>query len=162
MDLYSFRNKTIVITSREQYNQEGNSHMHYLDELIKSNKVIFIEPAKSWPASRKKLFVKNKNLTLFNYYNLIPYRFFPKFAGKINDIITCFLLSRKLKKESPIILWQFDPYSLEKLPFLKIFKKIYFPLDGYSRDYRDAVFAKRADLLVTVNSTFISHYGSKC
>lgn len=161
MTINNLLNKTILITSREPYNQEGNSHMHYLEILLKTNKVIFIEPAKHWPPKNFKYQVNKENLTIYNYYNLIPYKPFPKLAGKINDLITCFLLHLKLKKEKPLILWQFDPYYLEKIPFLKIWKKVYFPLDGYSRDERDAIFAKRADLLTTVNSTFIDHYYHK-
>lgn len=150
----------IVITSREPYNNEGNSHMRYLDVLIKMHEVVFIQPPEKWPTTSYKNEIVNDNLTIFKYRNILPYRFFPKIVAKINDVITSFCLSRFIKDKS-FILWQFDPYYLEMTPFLSIEKKLYFPLDSYLRDYRDNIFATRSDLLATVNSTFLKHQYSE-
>lgn len=155
------KGKTIVITSREPFNQEGNSHMHYLTALLKTNKVIFIDPPKRWPSFNIKSKRIGKNLTLFPYINIFPYKLSLKVASIINDILTSFFLQFKIQKKEQVILWQFDPYYLEKTPFLNFWRKIYFPLDGYSKDPRDKLFAEKADLLVTVNSTFIEHYYNK-
>lgn len=153
----NFKNLIIIITSREPFNKEGNSHTHYLNELKKSNEVLFINPPYGWPPKKIKAQKPQKNLTVVPYFNLLPHRVFKSFASRVNDFLTCILISKQTGNKK-IILWQFDPYYLEKISFLNINKFIYFPLDAYFRDKRDALFAKRANILVTVNSTFINEY----
>ena len=135
-------NKTIVITSREPFNDEGNSHLHYLHEITKNQKVIFINPPESWPPRKYTTRKPLPNLTVFAYRNYFPMRFAKRFIGKINDYITNYLLKKELGV-SDFILWQFDPYYLSYIKNLNPTRLIYFPLDGYSKDPRDAFFAKR-------------------
>lgn len=158
------KKKLVVITSREPYNNEGNSHMHYLDVLLDKFNVVFINPPEVWPVQNSKPKRISDSLIIFNYCNVFPVRFSEIFFSGLNDLITCFFLNRFIKKEygkKDFLLWQFDPYYLNKISFLNIFKKVYFPLDAYFRDKRDKIFAERADLLVTVNSTFIDSYYHK-
>lgn len=146
--------KTIVITSREPFNTEGNSHMHYVDELKKYNRLLFVDPPRSWPCKRIRVQQKGPNVLLVPYLNVFPMFAFSVFFGKLNDWFTA-LRVMFLLKGSQFILWQFDPYYLSCLGLLRPKRKVYFPLDYYGRDVRDKIFAKRADLLVTVNSLFV-------
>jgi len=146
--------KTIVITSREPYNQEGNSHMHYTNELAKRFNVVFVNPPLKFPTLKFEQNRIHNRLTIVPYLNVFPMRFLPVLFGKLNDMITALFLS-KMVQEKKVILWQFDPYYLSFLAWFKPYKKLYFPLDRYSFDRRDLQVAKNADLLVTVNSTFI-------
>ena len=148
---------TIVITSREPFNTEGNSHMHYVDELKKSHRILFVDPPKSWPCKSFRVQQKEPNVLLVPYLNVFPMFFLPRFFGRLNDWFTALRL-RLLLKDTAFILWQFDPYYLSCLGLLRPSRKIYFPLDGYSRDGRDELLARKSDLLVTVNSTFINAY----
>jgi hypothetical protein len=145
---------TIVITSREPFNTEGNSHMHYVDELKKSHRILFVDPPESWPCKRFSVQQKEPNVVLVPYFNVFPMFILPRFFGKLNDWFTALRIGFLLKR-SQFILWQFDPYYLSSLGLLRPRRKIYFPLDYYGRDIRDKKFAKRADLLVTVNSLFV-------
>ena len=128
--------------------------MHYLDELSKRFNVVIVNPPAKFPTIKFEQKRIAEQLTIVPYLNVFPMRFLPIFFGKLNDVITSLFLGKILKNKQ-VILWQFDPYYLSYLAWFRPYKKLYFPLDRYSFDERDLQVARKADLLVTVNSTFL-------
>jgi hypothetical protein len=160
MPLYPGRT-VIIVTSDEPMGDEGNIHQHYIDVLSEKFPVIVIAPPYGWKVStvfKNRRINHHYTIIEFPYKNYLPLKPFAGLATRIND----YLNSRKLKALVPagkqVIFWKFDPMRMVNTRPIKSVATIYHVSDPFFKRYTDRLLAKTADIVVTVNKLFISHY----
>lgn len=156
---------TIFITSNEPWGDVWYSKQHYANELAKlGNNVYFINAPLKWKASNlfntefrtKKI---DTNLTLVEYNNPFPLRFFKRFFLKLNDSIIGKKLKNLIKNDkNKILWWQFDPFRFVNIPAIPTSKRLYHVVDPYQHIWSDAIIAKKADLIVVVSRFYKKRY----
>lgn len=127
----------IVIISNEAWGTTWYSKHNYAFELAKENRVLFIDPVKSW--SLRDLFrtsvsseTVSENLEVIRYNNRLPIR--SRLLFRLNNN----LVSARLKKYfssreiHSFLFWSFDPYRLHEPKKLGAARAIYQCMDNYA------------------------------
>jgi hypothetical protein len=158
------KSRTIFIFSLEPWGDMWYSKHHYAAHLARSHRVYFISLPDRW--RWKDLFsfeVKEKHVeegvTILEFRNNLPLRFLPKWLANKVAGWNARKLSRYLQPGENL-LWCFHPSTVADHPFLrnKASKVIYHVVDPYQNLPNDDVFARKAHLVVTINTWYLKYY----
>lgn len=162
------KDKTIWILSPEAWGSSFVSKHHYASLLAeKGNRVYFINP----PSAQWQITALSAQLHIVDY-SLGMYRGLNRLPGFLRNLLNRRLL-KKLKahlKETPDIIWSFDPFRFQNLKDFQAAYRIYHPVDVHQTaleqavvDSADVVFStahkilERFDAEGTTPMHFINH-----
>lgn len=157
--------ETIIITSNEPWGDIWYSKQHYTNELVKKGFLVyFVNAPDSWKISDLfswKINVKEVKTNLFtvSYKNIFPTRVIFSLFLKLNDLINCFRLYKKLNlKNQKFIWWQFDFHRFINIWFFKNYKRIYHVVDANMINNLDKKIALDSDLVVCTSPKYTNYY----
>lgn len=160
-----FRNKIIIIISKEDFDGMLMSKQHYAIELSRlDNEVYFINHTDlRQTLKRGDIKVENssfKNLWIVKHRQYYPY--FLKFRFlKLYNILTSWHIKRILKKinKRPDLIWMFDiGNSLPLKYFPSTSRKIYMPVDGPNFTVHEREAVNSAELILSVADEILLQY----
>ncbi|HOY28824.1 MAG TPA: hypothetical protein PLR96_07605 [Flavobacteriales bacterium] len=156
--------RTIFLFSMEPWGDMWYSKHHYANRLAQDHAVYFVGLPDRWRI--KDLFsfgVKVKEtkegVRVVEYRNNLPLRFLPNRLARIVSWLNGLKLKRLYPKE-PVILWTYFPARLLAVDTLrrKGDKLVYHVVDPFQVLPSDTDVARKADLVVAINSWFLSYY----
>lgn len=156
--------RTIFLFSMEPWGDMWYSKHHYANRLAQDHTVYFVGLPDRWRI--KDLFsfgVKVKEtkegVRVVEYRNNLPLRFLPNRLARIVSWFNGLKLKRLYPKE-PVILWTYFPARLLAVDTLrrKGDKLVYHVVDPFQVLPSDTDVARKADLVVAINSWFLSYY----
>lgn len=153
-------NQYILIVSNEPWGAVWYSKHNWAYELSKKNKVVFINPPKTWVfknlfSTKISTFNYSSTLTILNYTNRFPLTRF-EFLSNINELLISQTIKKWLKKNvvSDYIFWTFDPYRFSNPKQFQPKTAIYFRVDKYIND-KEKTLLKNTDKLVVVSKELL-------
>lgn len=157
--------RTIFIFSLEPWGDMWYSKHHYAAYLAKTHKVYFVSLPVHW--HWKDLFsfgVKQtetpQGVHVLEYRNNLPLRFIPRWLSALLAKANAAKL-KPLAIGADVIYWYFHPASVLDRGALRVqgSRIIYHVVDPYQSLPNDSSFARKADLVVTINPWYLKYYG---
>jgi len=140
------------------------SKHHYAAELAKIHGVYFISPPDKW--RWKDLFsfgVKAsptpEGVNVLLYRNNLPLRILPQPLASLIDRLNAWKLSRWMR-HTEVLFWCFHPTRLLDHNVLRRsgIQVVYHVVDPYQTFSNDSDFARKADMIVAINSWYLQYY----
>lgn len=156
--------RTIFIFSMEPWGDMWYSKHHYATRLAREHTVYFVSLPDRWRL--KDLFSfglkvtrSKEGVNVVEYRNNLPLRFLPKWLRDRIDRLNVTKL-RRLYPKDPVVLWAFYPANLLTIDALrrKGDRLIYHVVDPFQVLPSDTTLARKADLVVSINSWYLSYY----
>lgn len=157
--MYQLKNKTILITSNEEWGDIWFSKHNYAYELSKNNKVIFFNPVHKWSIKNfftNKVVIKEikENLFVLNYNNRLPLRsglLFKLNERWLSKNLRYFFNKQNLKLD---LLFSFDPFRITNPKKIGVSKSVYFCVDDYAIDhYGEKVLLSNVDAFISISKS---------
>lgn len=156
--------RTIFIFSMEPWGDMWYSKHHYATHLARHHTVYFVALPDRWRL--KDLFsfgVKvtrtKEGVNVVEYRNNLPLRVLPGWLANLVDRLNATKLKRLYPKE-PVILWTFYPARLLAMRKSRRRKDqlVYHVVDPFQVLPIDTATARKADLVVAINTWFLAYY----
>ena len=155
----------VFVISNEPWGDVWFSKQHYAYELSKlGHQVYFINPVSRWyPQNIFSYKIETttikQGLTVINYKNNLPVRFFPKLFLKLNDKLNTYKLKRLYKNKESVVWWQFDCFRFAWLnKTVRNHKRIYHVVDPYMHTILNKKIALNANLIVCTSTKYLEYY----
>jgi hypothetical protein len=163
----NLKDKTILITSNENWDGIWYSKHNYAWELAKNNHVYFINSPTSWKFSNlfsnlfsNKISIKNINpsLQVISFSNFFPNTIW--ILKEINNLINSIRIRKIVaKKYKSYILFSFTPLILFRPKFIKCKLSLFLVMDMYwTTFYGGNILAKSSDGLILVSEHILKEY----
>jgi hypothetical protein len=160
------RDKTIIITSDEPWNEIWMPQLHYAWQLSRRFRVIFLGPPRPWSFSSLFSFRQNKrtindSLVVVDYINNLPLSA-GKLALYIDDKINEFFLRKMIPGDvnpSSLWMWRFDSRrSMHMFRNKNKARQIYHVIDPVFRTGIDAELTANAELVIVTSPRLVDQY----
>ncbi len=160
------RDKTIIITSDEPWNEIWMPQLHYAWQLSRRFRVIFLGPPRPWKFSSLFSFRQNKrtindSLVVVDYINNLPLSA-GKLALYIDDKINEFFLRKMMPDDvnpSTLWMWRFDSRRSQHMFRNKNkARQIYHVIDPVFRTGIDAELTANAELVIVTSPRLVDQY----